>query len=561
MTRLLLITAGLVLLASPNWLPPTDLWLFPVLSLAFTAIVAALMATWIQPPSKSASVSASWTIAVGVAAAVLLGTAAHRFVVAVLFNPADPVRGDMLTVIELAGRKFMNGGDPYGVYAVPWQVHLPYGPPLWAPFMLPEILRIDLRLLTVFGQLFVPVCCAAVAIYLATRGRLVLAAGWLVLLAALVFDPDLLRFALVGHTPAYWPLLPLFACLLVQERWSSAAITLGILVAARSTMIAMVPVFVLIVWYRQPSLALRSAVVWGGATAALLLPFFLWDPAAMWSGMITNYLQTIKEVVWRSNDGGAIRTIGLTGWLLSHHLDRLVEASQLLALAVVYVVSWLALRRGSNGLPYMGLALFAFSMTTVWPVYYVHFDVMLFWISGAIAEASASLLNGRLSLAWPAAAACSATLVAAMLLASASAHPAIAVAGPGGADFLVQGFSNREDDGVHRYRWATGTRATVLLPRSSASAADIVITGMPFVPPRESFRAATVVVNGVSVGTRETAGGWQTLRFQAPASAWRIGSNELVLSFSPIQSPKELGLSGDARHLALAIERIEVERR
>jgi hypothetical protein len=65
----------------------------------------------------------------------------------------------------------------------------------------------------------------------------------------------------------------------------------------------------------------------------------------------------------------------------------------------------------------------------------------------------------------------------------------------------------------------------------------------------------------VSVGTRETAGGWQTLRFQAPASAWRIGSNELVLSFSPIQSPKELGLSGDARHLALAIERIEVERR
>jgi hypothetical protein len=38
-------------------------------------------------------------------------------------------------------------------------------------------------------------------------------------LATLVFDPDLLRFVIVGHTPAYWPLLPLFTILIVGKKW------------------------------------------------------------------------------------------------------------------------------------------------------------------------------------------------------------------------------------------------------------------------------------------------------------------------------------------------------
>jgi hypothetical protein len=84
---------------------------------------------------------------------------------------------------------------------------------------------------------------------------------------------------------------------------------------------------------------------------ALLLPFFLWDPDIMWRGMITNYVQGIKQIVWRSNDGGAIRTIGLTGWLLSRGLERFVELSQGCALVVVYVVAWRALRRGASALP------------------------------------------------------------------------------------------------------------------------------------------------------------------------------------------------------------------
>ena len=203
----------------------------------------------------------------------------------------------------------------------------------------------------------------------AARARLSSAAAWLLLLATLVFDPDLLRFVIVGHTPAYWPLLPLFTILIVGKKWNAAAAVLGVLVAARSTMAAVVPVFLMTVWLRDRSRTLGAGLVWAAVVAAIMLPFFLWDPAAMWRGMITNYVQVIKEIVWPSSDLGAVRTVGLTGWLLSHRLERFVELSQGCALALVYVITWRGLRAGASALPYMGLALFAFSMTTVWPVY------------------------------------------------------------------------------------------------------------------------------------------------------------------------------------------------
>ena len=69
----------------------------------------------------------------------------------------------------------------------------------------------------------------------------------------------------------------------------------------------------------------------------------------------------------------------------------------------------------------------------------------------------------------------------------------------------------------------------------------------------------TAVLNGASLGTHAGGGGWQTLRFHAPAPAWRIGANELILQFPPTGSLKELGLGDDPRHLAMAIQRVDVE--
>jgi hypothetical protein len=205
--------------------------------------------------------------------------------------------------------------------------------------------------------------------------------------------------------------------------------------------------------------------------------------------------------------------------------------------------------------------LFAFSMTTLWPVYYFHFDVVLLLVSAAMAEAAGAMPLRRVLTVWPMTLVCTVGLIAVTTRIMASPQPSIIVARAAERNLLRQGFSGLEDDGARRFSWIDATHAVLLLPRSSASAADLVVTAEPFVPSGAPPQALTAVLNGISLGTVQAASGWQTLRFQAPASAWRIGANQLELYFPPTRSPKELGLSDDPRHLAMAIERIDVQAR
>jgi hypothetical protein len=200
-------------------------------------------------------------------------------------------------------------------------------------------------------------------------------------------------------------------------------------------------------------------------------------------------------------------------------------------------------------------------MTTVWPVYYVHFDVVLLLASAALAGTVAAVPMRRVIGGWAATIVCAIGLVAGAVRLMAAPAPSVAVDRADGGALLRQGFSRPENDGGRTYRWIVSTHAVVLLPRSSASAADLVITGQPFAPKTAGPPILTALLNGVSLGTMQADGGWQALRFHAPASAWRIGANELILDFPPVRSPKELGLSDDPRHLVMAVQRIDVEAR
>ena len=559
--RVVLIAAGFAVLAAPTWLQSWqgEFSAFPVVSAVYLLVIAFLVTTWGRvPTSGPGSRTPLAGVVAGGAGVVLVALAAYRFIDVVLLNPPDPTRGDMLTVIEQAGWRFLQGRNPYSDYQLPWEAGLSYGPPLWGPFMVPALLRLDLRLLTATGQLFIPICCGAAAVFEAGRARMTAAGAWTLLLAGLVFNPDLLRFVSVGHTPVYWPLLPLLAILIVGEHWRAAAAVLGVLVAGRATMTVMVPVLLTAVWHRDRPRALATGLVGAGVVTALLLPFFVWDPGSMWHGMINNYTERIKEIVWHSADQGAIRTIGLTGWLLSHGLERLVDLSQVAALAVVYPIAWRQLRRGASTVPLMALALFAFSMTTVWPVYYAHFDVMFLLTSAALAESAGAMSWRRALGSWPVVLASSAVLVAGTVLVLTRSEPSVVVAEEPGRRWLRDGFGGLEDDGARRYAWIDGARGVVLLPRSRSTGAEIVVTGRPFLAAGNTSMPVTAVLNDVPLGTRQTRGDWQEVRFQAPASAWRIGANELELTFPPARSPKELGLSTDARHLSMAIQRVDV---
>jgi hypothetical protein len=301
-------------------------------------------------------------------------------------------------------------------------------------------------------------------------------------------------------------------------------------------MVALAPCLLLAVWIRRRPQFAASAAALAATGAVLLLPFVLWDPRGVWENMVASYPRLMKEVVWDSADRGAINTLGLTGWLLSRGWQRFVEASQVVALAATYVVAWRAMRRGASPLPWMGLALLVFSMTSLWPVFYIYFDVFLLLACAAFAE-TAGIEHAPGGRAWFATAGTLALVVLAGVRIAAGPFPSIDMSAPDRELTLLQGFGPRRADGDRTVREIAAEGAVFGLPRASREAGVVVIEARtPGLPQRVS-----ALLNGRLLGTATSDSEWRTLRFPAPAAAWWFGFNRLELVFSEGHPP--LGVS------------------
>jgi hypothetical protein len=487
-------------------------------TIALAVIAAALVLSWrnehhgdILAPGSSVKTTSRRlhisTVLVTLGAASLIFVACRDWLHQILTFPVDSYRGDMLVLIREGLRRMGGGLNPYTIHHVPWPAALSYGPMLWGPYALPMLLRVDLRILAVAGELFVPVACAAAAIASAASGRLAAAAGALVMLGAIALNGSLEAFTPSAHTPVYWPLVALFAWLTARERWPAAAIALGLLVVARSTMIAIVPVLLMTVWLRNRRAFAGVCALVALVIALPFLPFAIWDLRALVYALYGAYETVIKAVVWP--DTTVPHTIGLTGVLLTHHLQRFVEAVQVAVMSIVYVTSWILLRRGRAPVALMGIALLAFSMTTLWPVSYIYFDVFLLFAAGVLADMpwlDARVSTSSLVRRW------TAVLVAVVIL----------VAGFGAAMLQLREFDRPI------VTWRDGPRlATVALIRRSISPAivDVQIGAGHALPQRMG-----VALNGRSLGEVDVFAGADHVLLPVPESPWQIGANTLELS-------------------------------
>jgi hypothetical protein len=223
-------------------------------------------------------------------------------------------------------------------------------------------------------------------------------------------------------------------------------------------------------------------------------------------------------------------------------------------MALTCASAWLAIRRGARSLPWMGLALFAFSMTSLWPVYYIYYDVLLLFVSAAMVEAFRPAL--RMGV-WLATLAAAVVLVAATTSAMTVAAPSIEIGAPGAQRALVEGFGATEREGSRHLVWVVSQRAAIALPRNSTAPADIAIDCRPFLAPGPP-QVVTAMLNGQVLVTRQLHEGWQTIRMPAPRAAWQIGFNELEILSASIATLPATFPAEDLRPRALALSRIEV---
>jgi hypothetical protein len=571
--RSVAVAFSFVLLSSPPFLQSFvggDTRAYILATLALALVHAALVWSWngrdagIRGAVLPGLPKTIFAVAVVIGVGWLIVCACEAWLHQILTIPHDPQRADMLIVVQQGLQRMLQGRNPYTIYRVPWEAPLPYGPVMWAPYAIPMLLHADVRFLTVAGELFVPAAAAIAAVVAAARGQLAACAGCLAMLAAMCLNPDLERFASIGHTPAYWPLLALFAWVVVSERWYGAAIVLGLLVVARTTMVAIVPVLLIAVWWRERR-KFRGALLLVALAAALpFLPFAIWDARALFYALYGSYQNVIKGFVWTSTTWTQ-HTIGLTGVLLSNGLQRFVDACQALVMLAVYAGCWLAMRRGRPPVAWMGLALFAFSMTTLWPVTYVYFDVFLLLAAAVIGEIvttpSAGARTGfpaSLGRWWTVTAAAATLLVVGTAAFALTESPQIDAGTASGRPFLRSGFTGDEREGDRSFAWVEGRHASILVARRTARAASIEIICQPALASASSVQQLSALLNGALVGTVVVPRGWNQISMAVPAQAWRIGVNELELLLSSSVSPSDAGAGDDRRELSLAIDRVTV---
>ncbi len=564
--RVFALAINFLILSSP---PLLQRWVggdtrpYLVATLVLAVVNLALVMSWRRsamdagaPAAPSIGRAVAPVVAI-VAGGILLVTS-RAWLHQILTIPHDPQRADMLIVVQLGIRRMLQGNNPYTIYHLPWDAPLPYGPMLWAPYVVPFLLRADIRFVTVLGEMFVPAACAIGAVTAATRGRWLTTVAWTSALAAVCFNPDLDRFASIGHTPAYWPLIALFTWLVAAERWDGAAIAMGLLVVARTTMVAVAPVFLMAVWWHARPRLLRALLLTLVSAALPFLPFAFWDAPALSYALYGSYENVIKTFVWPSTSW-VQHTIGITGLLLSNHLNRWVEAIQIVVMIGVYAIGWRAIRHGRPPLPWMALALLAFSMTTLWPVTYLYFDVFLLLLCSALAGTPWLEERARGPLgAWIATLAAASLLVVATAWAIVPGDSTLDVGTGAARPLLRSGFGDDEREGERTFAWVEGRHASILVPRRSSRRATLDLECLPFLPTEGSTQQASAVLNGVSIGTVVLPGGWNRVSFTAPAHAWQIGVNELELFFSSSASPAQSGVGTDARQLSVAVDRLTV---
>jgi hypothetical protein len=457
----------------------------------------------------------------------------------------------MLVQIQRAVERFAQLKNPYVVYHVPWELPLSDGPWLWGWYVVPFLLHADFRFVTIVGQAFAPVLLVSSAVVRAARGRPAVASILGASALAVAASPLLERFVLIGHTPAYWPLMGFFAFAISARRPRTAAVALAALVAARTTMVALIVPFAIHVWNNERP-ALAAAASWFAATLLLTFaPFALLDWRTLTYGMYGNYVRVIHDYVWPHTNWMA-STLGVTRLLVEEGWGRYAGAAQVVAMALTWALTWRRLKPGMSPAPWFVLSLAVFSFTTLWPVWYVFLDV---YVLGLCLLATDSVPEFR-KYPWRsygvAAAASIAVVVAAALIHPGAYYTVGAARGP--RWYLRSGFGPDVADGDRPYAWATRDRVHVRLPRAIRNAATIEIECQPFAVDGAPTQTVGATLNGVPIGQSYLGPGWQVVRFAAPGRAWRIGHNDLVLLFRyAAPSP-----AGDTR--AARVGRISIAR-
>jgi hypothetical protein len=123
-----------------------------------------------------------------------------------------------------------------------------------------------------------------------------------------------------------------------------------------------------------------------------------------------------------------------------------------------------------------------------------------------------------------------------------------------------EGWHGIEREGATTYRWAASP-AMMLIPLDHAAPLTVQVRLHAFKYPGWTGQTLTLALNGRRYGPMPVREDWQTVEFGTETEAWRSGVNRLSLEFASARTPAEVGLGGDLRPLAAAVDYVRVQQR
>jgi hypothetical protein len=136
------------------------------------------------------------------------------------------------------------------------------------------------------------------------------------------------------------------------------------------------------------------------------------------------------------------------------------------------------------------------------------------------------------------------------------------VGNDGDSVFLVKGWLERERDPRRSFRWATEPEAIVITRMRRGYAYTLRIVAEPFSWPGAPPQVVEVSYSGTTLGTIKLPPGLSVQELEVPrALTLQSTVTRIAFRFAYARSPREVGLSNDARRLAARFDSIELIQR
>jgi hypothetical protein len=538
-----------------------------VISLFFTIIINVLLVMYWDCSSAGITISRVWiAITAGLAGLIMVGASGYEMIERILRIPIDPFRADMIPQVIMGLERVFNGQNPYiqihRPNFVPWPLDFGYGPGLWAPYIIPYALNIDLRFLSILCTLAIPLTLVFAATYFSYHFKVIQALCLLLLTATIAFNANLFAFAEIGHTQIYWPIIVLFCYVLSKNCIKTASVCLGLLVLSRTSMIFITPILTIYLWKFHREKLLQCLLTFSVMVLIALGPFIIADAKTFYFNMYTKYFIVVKKYVWTNMDWIST-TFGTTSFLVKNQYTTFIGPLQYLFSIGVWITSYFSMREEKHVLIWMSASLMVFSMTTIWPVSYIFFDVMIFFVFSVLFqfEWARPPLSRKAFAAFALGTFVFFVSISALFICKSKNITLIDIGDKSARNHLYRGFYNDEldRDSNTGYCWADNDRTSVIFTRRSGAAAKVRMICMPFSPDDRKKQTISVILNGRELGDKTLASGWHEISFDIAPGLLKTGINMMAMKFSYSLSPSEMGLSVDERKLSAAFDKIIIE--